>query len=98
MVIGTSVIAAIALNEPEAPGFHHKVADDPVRLISAATVLKAAMVFEARLKEAGEADLDLWLHKAEAEVVAVTAEHAGQPGRNGRYFKDPIFSPGIHPE
>ena len=86
MVIDTSVIAAIAFNEPEAPGFHHKIADDSVRLISAATVLEAAMVVEARLGEAGGADLDLWLHKAEAEIVAVTAEHADQARRAWRRY------------
>jgi ribonuclease VapC len=86
MVIDTSVIAAIAFNEPEASALHKKIADDPVRLISAATVLEAAMVIEARLGEAGGADLDLWLHKTEAEIVAVTAEHSDQARRAWRRF------------
>ena len=37
MVIDTSAIVAIALDEPEAPDFEGRIADDPVRLISAAT-------------------------------------------------------------
>lgn len=49
MVIDTSAIVAIALNEPDAPKIEVRIADDPVRLISAATVLEAAMVLETRL-------------------------------------------------
>lgn len=86
MVIDTSAIAAIALNEPEARNLHERIADDPVRLISAATVLEAAMVIEARFGEAGGADLDLWLHKIGVEIVAVTAEHADQARRAWRRY------------
>lgn len=86
MVIDTSVIAAIAFDEPEAREFHERIADDPVRLISAATVLEAAMVIEARFGEAGGANLDLWLHKTGAEIVAVTAEHADQARRAWRRY------------
>ena len=43
MVIDTSAIVAIALNEPDAPGIEVHIADDPVRLISAATVLEATI-------------------------------------------------------
>lgn len=86
MVIDTSVIAAIAFDEPEASGFHERIVEDSIRLISAATVLETAMVIEARLGEAGGADLDLWLHKIGAEIVAVTAEHADQARRAWRRF------------
>jgi ribonuclease VapC len=86
MVIDTSAIVAIAFNEPEAKSFRERIADDPVRLISAATVLEAAMVIETRLGEAGGAELDLWLHKADVEIVAVTAEHGDQARRAWRRF------------
>jgi hypothetical protein len=36
-------IVAIALNEPDAAGLEAHIADDPVRLISAATVLEATI-------------------------------------------------------
>lgn len=49
MVIDTSVLATIAFNEPEAAAFRERIADDPVRLISAATVLETAMVIELDL-------------------------------------------------
>lgn len=86
MVIDTSAIIAIALNEPEAETFEQRIADAPVRLISAATLLETAMVIETRLGEAGGAELDLWLSKAGVEIVAVDAEQADQARRAWRRF------------
>ncbi|WP_108522894.1 type II toxin-antitoxin system VapC family toxin [Bradyrhizobium algeriense] len=86
MVLDTSAIVAIFFNEPDAPRFREQVAEDPVRLISAATAVEAAMVIEARLGEAGGAELDLWLHKADIEIVPVTADHADQARRAWRRY------------
>ena len=80
MVIDTSAIAATAFNEPEARRLHELIAGDPVRLISAATVV------ESRFGESGGADLDLWLHKTGAEIVDVTADHADQARRAWRRY------------
>ncbi|ACL62432.1 type II toxin-antitoxin system VapC family toxin [Methylobacterium nodulans] len=96
MVIDTSAIVAIALDEPEAAGFERKIADDPVRLISAATVLEAAMVLETRLGEAGGSELDLWLHKAEVEIVAVEPEHADRARRAWRRYGKGRHSAGLN--
>ncbi|MDK1389675.1 type II toxin-antitoxin system VapC family toxin [Sinorhizobium sp. 8-89] len=62
MVIDASAIVAIAFNAPEAAIFEQKVVDAPRRFISAATILELTIVIEARLGEAGAAELDLWLH------------------------------------
>lgn len=86
MVIDTSAIIAIALNEPEAATFERRIAADPVRLISAATLLEAAMVIETRFGEAGGSELDLWLHKVGVEIVPVEADHADQARRAWRRF------------
>ncbi len=86
MVIDTSAIIAIAFNEPGAAALEQRIADDPIRLISAATVLEAAMVIETRLGEPGGSELDLWLHKADVEIVAVEAEHADQARRAWRRY------------
>lgn len=86
MVIDTSAIVAIALDEPEALSFEQRIADDPVRLISAATVLEAAMVLETRLGEPGGSELDLWFHKAEVEIVAGEVAHADQARRAWRRY------------
>lgn len=86
MVIDSSAIVVIAFNEPEAAAFESRIADDPVRLISAATILEIAMVIETRLGEPGGSELDLWLHKAGVEIVAVDAEQADLARRAWRRF------------
>lgn len=86
MVIDTSAIAAIFFNEPDAASYRERIADDPVRLMSAGTLVEAAMVIEGRFGEAGGAEFDLWLHKAEVEIVAVAPEHADQARRAWRRY------------
>jgi ribonuclease VapC len=86
MVIDTSAIVAIALNEPDAESLERRIADAPARFISAATVLEAAMVIETRLGELGGAELDLWLLKAGVEIVPVDAEQVGHARRAWRRF------------
>jgi ribonuclease VapC len=86
MVIDTSAIVAIALNEPEAASFENRIANDPVRMMSAATVLEAAMVIETRLGEAGGSEFDLWLHRVGIEIVAVDADNMDQARRAWRRY------------
>jgi ribonuclease VapC len=86
MVIDTSAIVAIALNEPDAAEFEVRIADDPVRLISAATVLEATIVMETRLGDAGGREFDLWLLKIGAEIVPVDAEQADAARRAWRRY------------
>lgn len=86
MVIDTSVIAAIALNEADAAEFEQRIADDPVRLISAATVLEATIVLETRLGDAGGREFDLWLLKLGAEIIPVDAEQMDAARRAWRRF------------
>lgn len=86
MVIDTSAIVAIALNEPDASEIELRIADDPVRLISAATVLEAAMVIETRLGPSGGRELDLWLHKIGAEIIPVDAQQTDAARRAWRRY------------
>ena len=86
MVIDTSAVAAILFDEPNAATLEGKIADDPVRLMSAATLLEAAIVVEARLGEAGGREFDLWLHRAEIEIIGVDAEQADLARRAWRRF------------
>lgn len=86
MVIDSSAILAIFLNEPEASDFEHRIAADPVRLISAATVLETGIGIESKLSDRGGAELDLWLHKVGVEIVPVTAGHADQARRAWRRY------------
>jgi ribonuclease VapC len=86
MVIDTSAIVAIALDEPDAAKLEASIADDPVRLISGATVLEATIVLETRLGDAGGRELDLWLLKVGAEIVSVDAEQIDAARRAWRRF------------
>jgi ribonuclease VapC len=86
MVIDTSAIVAIALDKSDAPEIEARIANDPVRLISAATVLEAAIVLETRLGDAGGREFDLWLLKIGAEVVPVDAELADIARRAWRRY------------
>lgn len=74
MVIDTSALVAVLKNEAIAAAVRAAIEDDPVRLMSASSVLEAAIVIEARYGEAGGRELDLLLHKAGIEVVAFDAE------------------------
>jgi ribonuclease VapC len=76
MVLDSSALLAVLLNGPEAPAFLLALEADPVRLLSAANLLETAIVIEARVGEAGGRELDLMLHKAAIEVVAVDAGQA----------------------
>ncbi|HMF68374.1 MAG TPA: type II toxin-antitoxin system VapC family toxin [Phyllobacterium sp.] len=86
MVIDTSAIVAIALDEPEAVSFEQEIASDPVRLISAATVLEATMVIETRLGEEGGRELDLWLYKAGVDIVVVDIDQLEAARRAWRRY------------
>ncbi len=86
MVIDTSAIVAIALNEPDAAELELRIADDPVRLISAATVLETTIVLETRLGDAGGREFDLWLLKVGAEVVPVDTEQIDAARRAWRRY------------
>jgi ribonuclease VapC len=74
MVIDTSAILAILLQEPEAFVFADAIAKSQTRLVSTSTVLEATMVLESRLGELGRRELDLFLYATKTEIIAFDAE------------------------
>jgi ribonuclease VapC len=76
MVIETSALVSMLTDEPEARLFEAAVAADPVRLMSTASYLEAAIVIEQRFGEPGGRELDLWLHRAGVDLVGVDADQA----------------------
>jgi ribonuclease VapC len=76
MVLDTSAIVAILSNEPEREHFIRLIETAPIRRLSAANRVEATLVIEGRKRDAGRADLDLFLHEAEVEIVPVTLEQA----------------------
>ena len=75
MVVDTSALIAILFGEPEAEIFAEAIERDAVRLISAASVLEAAIVVESELGDAGARELDLLLYKAGITVAPFSPEH-----------------------
>jgi ribonuclease VapC len=74
MVIDTSALAAIFFGEPERRAFLAAIASAPTRMISAATVLETGIVLESRLGEAAGREFDLFLIRANLQIVPVDAE------------------------
>ena len=71
MVIDTSAIIAVLLNEANAVRIAQAIETGSPRLLSAANFLEASIVIESRKGEAGGRELDLMLYRAAIEVVAV---------------------------
>src|SRR5947209_6891824 len=76
MVVDTSALIAVLNMEPESARVAAAIEADANRLISAATVLEAGLVIEARYGSAGGRELDLLVAKASLSIEAVTAQQA----------------------
>ena len=76
MVSDTSALAAIFFGEPERQKFLQAIISASTRLISAATVLETGMVVENRLGDAAGRELDLFLIRANFQIVALDADQA----------------------
>jgi ribonuclease VapC len=71
MVIDSSAIVAIFLNEPEWPLLHSQILAAEVRLISAVSIVETGIVLESRLGTAAVRDLDRYLDGLRIGVVPV---------------------------
>ena len=76
MVIETSAIIAVLLNEANAIGIARAIESCSPRLLSAANLLEASIVIESRKGEAGGRELDLLIYRAAIEIVAVDQDQA----------------------
>jgi ribonuclease VapC len=74
MVIDTSALLAIFLGEPERKTFLNLITESDVRLISAANLLEAGLVLEARRGESAGREFDLFVQQAALEIVPADAE------------------------
>ena len=92
MVIDTSAVLAIFLQEKDAGTFAAAIAVAHDRRMSAANLVECSIVLAKRFGKAGERMLDLFVQKAGIQVESVTAEHARLAGEaDGRFGK------GLHP-
>lgn len=76
MVLDTSAVIAILTGEGMASRLLAAIQADPVRRISAASVVECSLVLLGKYGEVAEPQLDLFLREIGAEVVPVGEEHA----------------------
>ncbi len=74
MVLDTSALLAVLFDEPERREFVRTIAAARRRLISSATLIESSIVVESRRGEAAGRELDLFLHRAMVDTVAVDEE------------------------
>ena len=92
MVVDTSALLAILLDEPERRSFNEAIEAAESRRLSAASFVEVSIVIESRFGAEGLRDLDLFLERAGIELTAVDAEQA-QAARRA-YSR---FGKGRHP-
>jgi ribonuclease VapC len=74
MVIDTSAFAAIFFGEPERQKFLTALTRAGSRMVSAATMLEAGIVIEVRQGESAGREFDLFVVRANLQIVTVDAE------------------------
>jgi ribonuclease VapC len=76
MVIDTSAMLAILLDEPERRAFVQAIERDPTRLMSVANFVECSLVLETRFGVEGLRDLDLFIARAQVTHVPVDVDQA----------------------
>jgi ribonuclease VapC len=92
MVIDSSALVAIFLNEPERPRFLELISQADKKLLSAASLVETTIVLETRAGPVIAREFDLFLHEADIEIASVDevqAAHARMAHRK--------FGKGKHP-
>lgn len=76
MIIDTSALVAVLLDEPERASFEKAICTQPWPRISAATYVEAGVVVDARRDPTRSRLLDALLSRADIAIEPVTAEQA----------------------
>lgn len=92
MVIDTSALLVILLDEPERSTFTRAIGGAADCRLSAANLLEASIVIEARLGPTGGQELDFLLDRAHVEVVPVGADQVKLALHGWR-----VYGKGRHP-
>jgi ribonuclease VapC len=76
MVIDTSAVLAILQDEPERRAFNERIEAAPVRAMSVANWLEAAIIVDDRLGFEGRRDLQFLIQEAEVQLMPVDLDQA----------------------
>lgn len=74
MVVNTSALVAIFLLEPEAEQFAHSILEAPRAAISAANLVEAGIILDARIGHEDSPELDEFIVNVGLEIEQVTAD------------------------
>ncbi len=92
MVIDTSALVAILFDEPEREEFVAAITHARRTIVSTGTLIECSVVVESRRGEPAGRELDLLLHRAAIDVIAVNNEQASIARSAWR-----LFGKGRHP-
>jgi len=76
MVIDSSAVLAVLLDEPEARAFIEAIDRDPARTMSVASFVECSIVLDTRFGADGVRNLDLFVARAAVNLVAVDVDQA----------------------
>lgn len=76
MILDTSVILAVLRRAPEAARLITALEAALVKRLSAASLVEAGIVMQARYGDHGEHEVDLFVQRLRVDINAVTADHA----------------------
>ena len=86
MIVDTSAVLAILLNESDYEHYKRAIAQAERCLMSVANFFESTIIFEGRVGSAGGRELDLLIEEAPIQLVAVTPEHIQAARRAWRQF------------
>ena len=95
MIIDTSALLAILLDEPESEALVRAIVASRSRSVGAATLVEAAAVMRARKGDAGEVALDALLERLSIDTRPLSADAAAVARQAYRRFGKGVGSPGV---
>jgi ribonuclease VapC len=87
MVVDTSALVAILKVEPDASTLLSRLGNSGANRIATATLLEAQMVVVNHLNEAGLAELELLMNRAQIQVVPFNADHMRWALHGWRHYR-----------
>lgn len=82
MVLDSSAVVAILLEEPESVALSHAIQNDTRRLFPSIAAVEAGIVLQARKGDGGAPNLNAFLAGSGVDLVAFTGEHSALAGLN----------------
>lgn len=76
MVLDSSAVVAVLQREEQASRLVEALVAEPLRRLSAASLVETGIVMQARFGDHGERELDLFVQRLSVDVIPVMVDHA----------------------